>query len=253
MSLTRGVPSSLSADTATTLRPHLADRRAGSSTEQSIEGELGAGIMHFYEVMLDPAASHEAVKWLGDRLLTAVGKVAPVTGATTIDINGYRVTVGGLVDGVLDLTLDRIAQTERTSVTTVMSRDGLAGVGRYLSGPVRLQLEDAGWANGLIVPADSDLVGPMLHSDPGTHRLDFIFGHTHKPWHREVEGIHFVNTGSVGRPKDGDWRAGYVQIDFADGIGVEFRRVEYDIDCAVAGIEQSALPNAFGTYLRTSW
>jgi predicted phosphodiesterase len=43
----------------------------------------------------------------------------------------------------------------------------------------------------------------------GARRGDVIaFGHTHKPWHREVEGIHFVNTGSVGRPKDGDWRAG---------------------------------------------
>jgi hypothetical protein len=39
------------------------------------------------------------------------------------------------------------------------------------------------------------------------------FGHTHKPWYRQVEGIHFVNTGSVGRPKDGDWRAGYVLLD----------------------------------------
>ena len=32
------------------------------------------------------------------------------------------------------------------------------------------------------------------------------FGHTHLPWQREVGGIHFVNTGSVGRPKDGDPR-----------------------------------------------
>ncbi|HEX2721912.1 MAG TPA: metallophosphoesterase family protein, partial [Gemmatimonadaceae bacterium] len=32
------------------------------------------------------------------------------------------------------------------------------------------------------------------------------FGHTHKPWHRVVEGVHFVNAGSVGRPKDGDPR-----------------------------------------------
>jgi predicted phosphodiesterase len=31
-------------------------------------------------------------------------------------------------------------------------------------------------------------------------------------WHRTVNGIHFVNTGSVGRPKDGDWRAGYVLL-----------------------------------------
>jgi predicted phosphodiesterase len=24
------------------------------------------------------------------------------------------------------------------------------------------------------------------------------FGHTHKPWHREVGGIHFINTGQRG-------------------------------------------------------
>lgn len=36
-----------------------------------------------------------------------------------------------------------------------------------------------------------------------------VFGHTHVPFHRVVDGIHFVNTGSVGRPKDGDPRAGY--------------------------------------------
>ncbi len=39
------------------------------------------------------------------------------------------------------------------------------------------------------------------------------FGHTHKPWPRVVEGIHVIYTGSVGRPKDGDWRAGYVRLD----------------------------------------
>ena len=48
------------------------------------------------------------------------------------------------------------------------------------------------------------------------------FGHTHKPWHRVVDGIHFVNTGSVGRPKDGDWRAGYVLLDL--GAGAKNRR-----------------------------
>ncbi len=53
------------------------------------------------------------------------------------------------------------------------------------------------------------------------------FGHTHLPWHREVGGFHFVNTGSVGRPKDGDWRAGYVLLDVGSGaVGVEFIRVE---------------------------
>ncbi|HUQ21375.1 MAG TPA: metallophosphoesterase family protein, partial [Gemmatimonadaceae bacterium] len=44
----------------------------------------------------------------------------------------------------------------------------------------------------------------------GAKKGDAIaFGHTHLPWNRTVQGIHFINTGTVGRPKDGDWRAGY--------------------------------------------
>jgi predicted phosphodiesterase len=78
------------------------------------------------------------------------------------------------------------------------------------------------------------------------------FGHTHKPWHREVEGFHFVNTGSVGRPKDGDWRAGYVVV-VMDGetVAVEFARVEYDVAAAAAGIRASTLPDEFAEYLET--
>lgn len=78
------------------------------------------------------------------------------------------------------------------------------------------------------------------------------FGHTHKPWHRVVDGVHFVNTGSVGRPKDGDWRAGYVMLDVStQGIGVEFVRVSYDVDAAARAILDSALPHDFAEYLRT--
>jgi predicted phosphodiesterase len=78
------------------------------------------------------------------------------------------------------------------------------------------------------------------------------FGHTHKPWYRQVEGIHFINTGSVGRPKDGDWRAGYVLLDVDDsGARVEFVRVEYDLEVAMKGIRDSELPDEFAEYLKT--
>lgn len=92
----------------------------------------------------------------------------------------------------------------------------------------------------------------MAHA-AGMQRGDVIcFGHTHKPWHREVEGIHFVNTGSVGRPKDGDWRAGYVLLEMSgDTPAVEFVRVDYDIDTAMRGIRESELPDDFAEYLRT--
>jgi diadenosine tetraphosphatase ApaH/serine/threonine PP2A family protein phosphatase len=77
-------------------------------------------------------------------------------------------------------------------------------------------------------------------------------GHTHRPWHRVVDGMHFVNTGSVGRPKDGDWRAGYVRVDAGDGEPrVEFASVEYDIERTVAGVRAAGLPEDLVRFLQT--
>jgi predicted phosphodiesterase len=87
----------------------------------------------------------------------------------------------------------------------------------------------------------------------GARARDLIaFGHTHKAWHRVVDGIHFVNTGSVGRPKDGDWRAGYVIVDVDEtgAIAIEFARVEYDLQRAIDAIRRSDLPDNFAEYLR---
>ena len=65
-------------------------------------------------------------------------------------------------------------------------------------------------------------------------------------------GVHFVNTGSVGRPKDGDARAGYVLLDVTAGaIAVKIVRVSYDVAATVRGIHDSALPNEFAEFLRT--
>lgn len=79
------------------------------------------------------------------------------------------------------------------------------------------------------------------------------FGHTHLPWHRVVGGVHLVNTGSVGRPKDGDWRAGYVLLEVGGDTTstVEFIRVEYDVERAMRSIRRSDLPDDFADHLRT--
>lgn len=78
-------------------------------------------------------------------------------------------------------------------------------------------------------------------------------GHTHRPWHRVVGGIHFVNTGSVGRPKDGDWRAGYARVTFVEGAApqVEHVRVTYDVERTIAGVRAAGLPEEFVDHLRT--
>jgi predicted phosphodiesterase len=79
------------------------------------------------------------------------------------------------------------------------------------------------------------------------------FGHTHKPWHKTIDGIHFVNTGSVGRPKDGDPRAGYIVVGIEAGgnVAVEVRRIPYDVERTCRAIHDSTLPDEFADYLRT--
>lgn len=55
-----------------------------------------------------------------------------------------------------------------------------------------------------------------------------IFGHTHRPYHRVVDGRHFINAGSVGFPQDGDPRTGYAVIRTNGSIDVQMRRYPYN-------------------------
>ena len=89
--------------------------------------------------------------------------------------------------------------------------------------------------------------------DIGSRSGDVVcFGHTHKPWQRVVGGIQFINTGSVGRPKDGDWRACYVLLSAEQaGMRVEFVRVPYKVDEAADAIRVSDLPAEFAEFLKS--
>jgi diadenosine tetraphosphatase ApaH/serine/threonine PP2A family protein phosphatase len=56
----------------------------------------------------------------------------------------------------------------------------------------------------------------------------------------------------VGRPKDGDWRAGYVLLDLSAGTPrVEHVRVQYDVDAAAAAVVDAGLPEEFAEFLRS--
>lgn len=57
-----------------------------------------------------------------------------------------------------------------------------------------------------------------------------------------------INVGSVGQPRDGDWRSCYVIL---EGQTVEYRRVEYDIDTTIQKIfDIPELDNFLGERLR---
>jgi putative phosphoesterase len=73
-----------------------------------------------------------------------------------------------------------------------------------------------------------------------------IFGHTHRPSIRSVDG-HLkllINTGSVGLSYDGDPRASYLVLE--DNIP-SIRRVEYDLEKELKALSTSNLPGAAWT------
>lgn len=75
------------------------------------------------------------------------------------------------------------------------------------------------------------------------------FGHTHRPYSTSVDDVRFVNAGSVGLPKDGDWRACYVILNTAAAEPVEFVRVPYDAAGVAAVIRASELSDAFANLI----
>ncbi|HWN20050.1 MAG TPA: metallophosphoesterase family protein [Gemmatimonadales bacterium] len=126
--------------------------------------------------------------------------------------------------------------------------------GGHLAGPRVILVHGTPTLNTLYWTEDrSDDFCLKMAGHAGARAGDVIvFGHTHIPWHRDVEGIHFVNTGSVGRPKDGNWRAGYVALEIGSrAVRVENVRVEYDLERTILAIQDSELPDEFGEHLRT--
>lgn len=85
-----------------------------------------------------------------------------------------------------------------------------------------------------------------------------FFGHTHVPlafireagvrggtytkFRVEQGKKYFVNVGSVGQPRDGDPRAGYVIYDLQQGT-IELRRLTYDVQTAQRKIRAAGLPD----------
>ena len=80
-----------------------------------------------------------------------------------------------------------------------------------------------------------------------------IYGHTHKPYHREIDGRIFINAGSVGKPKDGDSRACAALIEITgDKVDCRFIRAEYDISATVEAILKSGLPPELAGLLKSA-
>ena len=75
-----------------------------------------------------------------------------------------------------------------------------------------------------------------------------VMGHTHVQHHERYDEGVVLNPGSVGQPRDGDPRAAYAVVDL-EGLAVEKRRVEYDVERVRDAVSEAGLPERTGTRL----
>lgn len=127
--------------------------------------------------------------------------------------------------------------------------------------PYRLQREFAG-QQVVLVHGSPAALNEYLYADvaddvfrrhlASTAADVLIFGHTHKPFHKVLDGRHLVNSGSAGKPKHGHPNATYARIDLAPGtVDVQIVEVPYDSEAAARAIAATDLPGEFAALLRT--
>jgi len=73
-----------------------------------------------------------------------------------------------------------------------------------------------------------------------------IMGHSHVPYYKVVDGVHFINPGSAGRMFDGDPRASFAILKISSKkIGVEHFRIPYPVKKVVKSLKKNRLPNIY--------
>lgn len=151
-------------------------------------------------------------------------------------------------------TRSRVTPDTRRYLASLPFRIDIRALGGHVSGPTITLLHGNQTLNTVYVTDNrSSSFLEKMAAEIGARAGDAIcFGHTHKPWQRVVGDVRFINAGSVGRPKDGDWRACYALLSAGNGgTQVEFIRVRYDVDQASLAIRQSELPDEFADVLES--
>ncbi|MGW8250435.1 MAG: metallophosphoesterase family protein [Anaerolineales bacterium] len=134
----------------------------------------------------------------------------------------------------------------------------------YLSElPDELRMEVEGWQVLLVHGSPVSNEEPLTIHTPDERLVELarlaqaeliVCGHSHQPFARQVAGTWFINTGSVGRPGDGDPRACYALLELSPGsISVEHFRIEYDVTRAAEAIRQAGMPEVFAQMILQGW
>jgi putative phosphoesterase len=112
--------------------------------------------------------------------------------------------------------------------------------------PLSVSLDDVLYCHGS--PRDDDEILTKVSPDErfraaleGIDQRVVVGGHTHVQFERVVDGIRFVNAGSVGMPYEGRQGAFWALL---DGGEVELRHTPYAVDAAAALIRTTSYPSA---------
>jgi hypothetical protein len=126
-------------------------------------GEVGNEVGSLYETMLSAGASHDFAESLGRRITGGLHSKLGINPKMELK---YGITLDNLIKAGVDLTAGRAAERQRDGHGHVLGADEVDDLGWYLGGPVALEMEQE------------------LGFRP--REVNFIFGHTHKPFQDEL-------------------------------------------------------------------
>ncbi|MEO1220801.1 MAG: metallophosphoesterase [Pseudomonadota bacterium] len=162
------------------MRGFLGDNEPRPSTMQQLEqengpwidflwsdlgsaGDVGSEVGSLYETMLSAGASHDFAESLSRRITGGLHSKLGINPKMQLK---YGITLDNLIRAGVDLTAGRAAERQRDGHGHVLGEDEVNDLGWYLGGPVALEMEQE------------------LGSIP--REVNFIFGHTHKPFQDEL-------------------------------------------------------------------
>ena len=145
------------------------------------------------------------------------------------------VTAGAEAEAALQFTASHFSENERQELAAL---------------PERLTLRLDGLGETLFCHAsprnDLDIVTPRTPDERFRALLDgvsqrvVVAGHTHMQLDRQVEGVRWVNPGSVGMPYEGEVAAFWALL----GPDVELRRTPFDVERSAHALLASGWPEA---------
>ena len=84
-----------------------------------------------------------------------------------------------------------------------------------------------------------------------SHYQVHIMGHSHTPYYKIIDGVHFINPGSAGRMFDGDPQVSFAILTVYPGkIDVEHFRIPYPVEEVIKGLKKNGLPDIYAEMYR---